>query len=142
MSKKINKSKQLSLNEEIVLSCAFRYALGRATYVVGVICEELQKNYHLLPISTKERISREIQEYQDEYGEAVWNFDNDQWNRIKWLFDTKRKVTLEANYYNTEKWEEFEAIEGEDGKYYSIPNMNEYHTVRNIKKSINDGKEI
>ena len=134
MSKRIDETKKLSLNEEIVLSCAFRYALGRMTYVVGAVCEELQKNYYLLPTHTKSRISKEIQEYQDEWGKAGMDFDNDEWNKIKWLFDENRKVKLEANYYNTDKWEEFEAIKGDDDKYYSIPLMKEYHTVRNIKE--------
>ena len=61
------------------------------------------------------------------------DFDNDLWNKIKWLFDTSRKIKIKANYHNTDKWEEVEAVKGEDDKYYSIPEMLEYHTVKEIK---------
>lgn len=128
----MKKQKRLPLDEEIVLSCAFRYALGRMTYVVSSVCSQLQKNYYKLPDSTKERISKEIQEYQDEFGPAGMDFDNAAWNKIKWLFDLKRKTKIKANYYNTDRWEEVEAVKGDDGKYYSIPEMFEYHTVEVI----------
>lgn len=134
--KKIKYPDKLYLDEEIVLSCAFRYALGRMTYVVDSVCNELKRNYYALPVSTKERISREIQEYQDEWGLAGMECDNNDWNKIKWLFDTKREVILEANYHNTDRWESYSAIKGDDGKYYSIPTMNEYHTVRNIVERV------
>lgn len=128
----MKKQKNLPLDEEIVLSCAFRYAIGRKTYVVSSVCSELKKNYHRLPVHAKERISKEIQEYQNEFGLAGMDFDNDEWNKIKWLFDTTRKTRIKANYHNTDKWEEVEAVKGEDGKYYSIPEMLEYHTVEEL----------
>lgn len=130
----------LPLNQEIVLSCAFRYALGRATYVVGSVCEELIRLQDLLGESFKYRTAKEIQEYQDEHGEAGWSFDNDEWNYIKWLFTPERRVLLEANYYNTDRWEEVEAVRSdeldEDGeiKYLSLTNKNShYFKVRNVR---------
>jgi hypothetical protein len=32
---------ELSLDQELVLTAAFRYALGRSTYIVGSVCAEL-----------------------------------------------------------------------------------------------------
>lgn len=133
---KIKYPEKLTLDEEIVLNCAFRYALGRMTYVVDSVCNELKRNYYALRVSAKERISKEIQEYQDTWEKAGMDCDNDDWNKIKWLFDSKREVVLEANYHNTDRWENLPAIKGDDGKYYSIPTMNEYHTVRNIVERV------
>lgn len=131
------------LNQEIILACAFRYALGRATYVVGSVCEELVRLEPLLNDNFKYRTAREIQEYQDEHGKAGWDFDNDEWNYVKWLYTPERRVLLEANYYKTDKWVEVEAVRSdeldEDGeiKYLSLTNKNSYyHKVRNIKNKI------
>ena len=131
------------LNQELILACAFRYALGRATYVVGAVCEELIRLEPLLNDSFKYRTAREIQEYQDEHGKAGWDFDNDGWNYVKWLYTPERRVLLEANYYKTDKWVEVEAVRSdeldEDGeiKYLSLTNKySYYHKLRNIKNKI------
>jgi hypothetical protein len=130
----------LSLNQEITLGCAFRYALGRATYVVGCVCEELIRLEPTLSENFKSRIAKEIQEYQDEHGRAGWDFDNDEWNYVKYLFTPGRRFILEANYYQTDIWEEVEAFRSdelaEDGeyKYYSIDKKGSYyHKVRNVR---------
>lgn len=130
----------LPLNQEIVLSCAFRYALGRATYVVGSVCEELIRLQDLLGEGFRYRTAKEIQEYQDEHGKAGWDFDNDEWNYIKWLFTPERRVLLEANYYNTDRWEEIEAVrsdeldENGEVKYLSLTTKDSYYfKVRNVR---------
>ena len=127
-----NKETKLTLDQEIVLSCAMRYALGRKTYVVGSVCSELIKAYYKLDKNQKARIAKEIQEYQNDYGEAGMSFDNDEWNKVKWLFDENNRIEVSANYYNTDKWETVIAIKAENGKYYSIPEVNEYHTVKEL----------
>jgi hypothetical protein len=130
----------LPLNQEIVLSCAFRYALGRATYVVGSVCEELIRLLDVLPENFKYRTAKEIQEYQDKHGKAGWDFDNDEWNYIKWLFTPERRVILEANYYQTDNWKEVEAVrsdeldENGEVKYLSLTDKDSYyHKVRNVR---------
>jgi hypothetical protein len=130
----------LPLNQEIVLSCAFRYALGRATYVVGSVCEELIRLLDVLPENFKYRTAKEIQEYQDKHGKAGWDFDNDEWNYIKWLFTPERRVILEANYYQTDKWKEVEAVrsdeldENGEVKYLSLTDKDSYYfKVRNVR---------
>jgi hypothetical protein len=53
-------NKKLSLDESILLMCAFRYALGRRTYVVSVICENIIKNYLRLEQRDRDLFIREI----------------------------------------------------------------------------------
>ena len=52
----------MNLNERVVLLSAFRYALGRMSYVVSVVTEELIKNWDNLDSGEKEQIKSEIQE--------------------------------------------------------------------------------
>lgn len=92
----------MTLDEEIVLSCAVRYTLGGRTYAVGSVCSELMKHEKQLDWNTKERISNEIQAYQDEHGQAGDDFDDKEWNYIKWLFDKSGRVTAEVNLYKTD----------------------------------------
>jgi hypothetical protein len=132
--------KKLSLNQEIVLSCAFRYALGRMTYVVGSVCEELIKLEPLLHWNFKERTAREIQEYQDENGKAGMSFDNEEWEYIKCLFDKDRRYIVEANKFNTDEWVEVECFLHTNGEYYMLgENINKgyLHTTRNERKICN-----
>lgn len=133
---------KLSLNQEIVLSCAFRYALGRMTYVVSSVCEELIKLEPLLGWNFKERTSREIQEYQDERGEAGMSFDNDEWEYVKCLFDKDRRYIIEANKFGTDEWVEVECFLHTNGQYYTLgSNLNKgyLHTTRNERKIKIDG---
>lgn len=139
MAKKINKA---TVDEEIILSCAFRYALGRMTYVVATVAQKLIDEKDRLSESFKYRTAKEIQEYQDEHGEAGMSFDNAQWNRVKCLFDRETHVTLEANKYQTDEWVEVDAYKGADGLYYPLDGgKGNYHTVRNVKKKVYDRKD-
>lgn len=131
----------ISLNQEIALSCAFRYALGRATYVVSSVCEELIRLEPLLSENFKYRTTKEIQEYQDKHGKAGWDFDNDEWNYVKWLFDPERRVMVEANYYQSDNWVDVEAVRSDlldehgEVKYLSLVSKDSYYfKVRNIRK--------
>jgi hypothetical protein len=129
---------RLNLDQEIVLGCAFRYALGRSTYVVSSICSELIRLEPILNNSFKYRLAKEIAEYQAEYGKAGMDFDNEEWSYIKWLFTSERRVIVEANRYNTDIWEEVEAVEGEDGVYYTTNGKSTYyHKVRNVRRKTN-----
>lgn len=129
----MKKPQKLTLNQEIVLGCAVRYGLGRLTYVTGAICEELIRLEPILSENFKSRISKEIQEYQDEYGKAGMDMDNDEWNYIKWLFDSSRRVKIQANLHNTDEWQDAVAVLGDDGKYYSLEGRNKYyHTVKTL----------
>lgn len=52
----------MTLNEEIVLSCAFRYALGRMTYVVDSVASEIERRRKSLPTKDLHRYRAEITE--------------------------------------------------------------------------------
>lgn len=47
---------------DIIFLCAFRYALGRMTYIVSEVAAEIRKNAALLDDSTKRLIIAEITE--------------------------------------------------------------------------------
>lgn len=110
---------KLTIDQEIVLSCAFRYALGRMTYVTSSVAAELIRLEAQLPESFKARIAKEIQECQDEHGKAGMDMDNSGWNKVKWLFDKSRHVRVRAYYGGGDKFEETDAVKGDDGRYYS-----------------------
>lgn len=50
------------VNQDILLFCAFRYALGRQTYVVGAICDILKANWGHMPQSRRDMFKKEIEE--------------------------------------------------------------------------------
>lgn len=76
---------ELNINDDIVLFCAFRYALGRMTYVVGSVCDKLISEYHNLSESTRCQYAREIEEAEreDRLGMEV---DKTDWLKVKHLF--------------------------------------------------------
>lgn len=51
--------------EDDVLFCAFRYALGRRTYVVGKICEAIRLNASSIQSNLRSQMIREISEAVD-----------------------------------------------------------------------------
>lgn len=124
------KGAKMSTDEEIILMCAFRYALGRMTYVVSVVCDTLKSNYTLLSPNFKAMVAKEIREYQEVHGSAGMDFDNTEWNAVKWLFDETNRVEIDANMYGTEGWVSTTAIKGEDGRYYSIPEVKEFFKIK------------
>ena len=65
----------------IVLLCAFRYALGRSTYVVCDIVCEIEDNWDDIPIHTKNLIQSEIKFAIDE-NRAGMECDRIAWQRI------------------------------------------------------------
>lgn len=51
--------------EDDVLFCAFRYALGRRTYVVGKICEAIRQNASSIQSNLRSQMIEEISEAVD-----------------------------------------------------------------------------
>ena len=47
-------------NDKLVLLCAFRYALGRATYMPSLIAEELERNWQEFEPWQREQILGDI----------------------------------------------------------------------------------
>jgi len=124
---------KLGLDEEILLACAFRYCLGRRTYVVSSCTSQLKKKYHLLSDHFKFRTMKEIDEadFEENLGDS---FDVREWRTIRNLMDMSNRYTLLANKYQTDEWIKVEAFEM-NGKYYSIPECHEYHTVKDVQST-------
>jgi len=52
----------MKLNDEIVLLCAFRYALGRMTYVTGAVSDFIIEKWDELEFGKQQLIKAEIRE--------------------------------------------------------------------------------
>lgn len=68
------------MNDEIIFM-AFRYALGRMTYVVGDMVQFLIENWHTINEDYKKLIQDEIKE-AIEKDRAGMQMDVEQWQRI------------------------------------------------------------
>ena len=66
---------------EDTLFYAFRYALGRSTYAVQFVCEQLNKYWPRMRARTRRKIQVEINEALGR-GEAGMNMDVEQWIKI------------------------------------------------------------
>lgn len=51
-----------NIDKEIMLICAFRYALGRRSYIVGTISRILKTNWENFPKERKQFFKSEIRE--------------------------------------------------------------------------------
>jgi hypothetical protein len=71
----------MELDKQIILSCAFRYALGRKTYVVSSVVNEILKHWDEFPKGKKEIYCREIKEAIKEK-RAGMDCDVKQWKRV------------------------------------------------------------
>ena len=76
-----------TLDDQIVLSCAFRYALGRRTYVVSSVVKTILDNWEVLPETDQDRYKKEIREHKETYGNLGDDCDEEEWNRILFIGD-------------------------------------------------------
>jgi len=65
-------------DEELVLLAAFRYALGKSSYIVSCISVEIIENWRHISKNKKELIKREIVEHMKAHG----TFDSYYWEKI------------------------------------------------------------
>lgn len=68
--------------DELTLGCAFRYALGRQTYVVGHIVDTIINNWEEMGDGFKDRIVKEILEHKESWENVGMKMDEDQWLQI------------------------------------------------------------
>jgi hypothetical protein len=66
---------------ELTLVASFRYALGRKTYIVAEVVENILKNWDMLSSKAKNKIQEEI-ESAIKNDNAGCQIDIDQWNII------------------------------------------------------------
>jgi hypothetical protein len=69
------------LQPRLVLLSAFRYALGRTTYMPGAIVDELRNNWHLLSREDQEQIRNDIAS-AIERGDAGMDCDVQTWKEV------------------------------------------------------------
>jgi hypothetical protein len=76
-----------NLNDEIMVTCALRYCLGRQSYVVSSCTEFIKQVWDQLPKSSQGVIVRDILEAFDE-GKVGMNMDADVWRSlVRWCFN-------------------------------------------------------
>ena len=73
---------KITKDYELLLMMAFRYALGRRTYVVSYIVDELLANWHNFSAERREQFKREIREHKELFGNLGHDMDEQQWNKI------------------------------------------------------------
>jgi len=69
------------VDQDILLFCAFRYALGRRSYVVGTIVDIIIANWEHMPTSRREMFQRDIRE-AIETDRCGSKYDIERWERI------------------------------------------------------------
>lgn len=67
---------------DIILFCAFRYAIGRSTYVVDVVVDEILKRWENLSQSDKELYAHELLEHIRKFGRIGMECDAKSWKKI------------------------------------------------------------
>ena len=80
------------VNQDIVFFAAFRYCLGRQTYVVGSMVEEMIRNWPQMPISRRQMFKKEIREAITK-GWAGHDMDDVEWNKILSLPDEEKGLS-------------------------------------------------
>lgn len=68
----------MSLDADITIGCAFRYALGRRTYVVDSVCNEIERLAPEISEKTRHRMIAEIDEAVNS-GNAGMQMDSNRW---------------------------------------------------------------
>jgi len=80
-----------AVDEDILLFCAFRYALGRKTYVVGTIVDILKNNWNSISPSQRKLYKEEIRDAITN-NRAGMDMDVDEWNKILALEDGEESM--------------------------------------------------
>jgi len=57
----------MSNTDPILLFCAFRYALGRRTYVVNTVCQHIHRSWETLSVGDRKQFVEEILEHRDRF---------------------------------------------------------------------------
>lgn len=145
----------MELDDEIVLGCAMRYAIGRQTYVVDSVTSKLIKEEPNLNVHFKTRVAKEIEEAIAE-GHAGDTCDIHDWKKVMHLYRKENWCKVKAfkvapgkgrieevgkEYPPIEVSDEFEIKDAVkmDGLYYSLDMKTTYHTVKELNEK---GEEI
>lgn len=85
---------KMTNNEKILLFCAFRYALGRATYVVSTVVQELHARWCELSLDEKEQYVSEILERIENFESLGHTCDYKEWFSIVNRYQDERKELI------------------------------------------------
>lgn len=72
----------MSIDEDIVIGCAFRYALGRMTYVVDSVASEIERQIEHISTKTLLRFRDEITE-AIKANHAGMQMDVERWSKCR-----------------------------------------------------------
>jgi hypothetical protein len=73
--------------QDILLFCAFRYALGRQTYVVSTIADIIRANWDHMPQSRRNMFRKEIEEAIEKGYAGSVNIDVPEWLSVIHMVD-------------------------------------------------------
>ena len=79
------------VNQSILLVCAFRYALGWQTYVVGSIADIIKANWDHMPQERRDFYRREIHEAITRGAAGSVMIDIPEWMSVIHMIDTEVK---------------------------------------------------
>jgi hypothetical protein len=87
----------MALDQDITIGCAFRYALGRRTYVVDSVASEIERNVSDISTKTLRRFIIEINEAIQEQS-AGMEMDARRWLecRDKCGIEVKRRESIKS----------------------------------------------
>ena len=85
---------------ELIYLCAFRYALGRKTYIVSVVADWLKNHSDELSNTAKNLIIKEIENPLFGLGH---NCDEGKWRELKVYLKNKLESELKNNLNSEEK---------------------------------------
>lgn len=78
--------------DPIILFCAFRYALGRKSYVISSVVDAIHKNWSQISIGEKRQFAEEILEYKIKFGNLGMQCDEREWMSIVDRYDNEQSL--------------------------------------------------
>lgn len=68
--------------DDLIVTAAVRYSLGRVSYIVGHVIDAVRRNMHALSPATLETIARDI-DRADQRGALGMDFDRRDWRALR-----------------------------------------------------------
>jgi len=82
---------------EVILFCAFRYALGRRTYVVDYVTKAIHAYWPDMQESDKSIFVKEINEHYEKFGNLGHDIDKEQWISIVDRYNSEKITQSSEN---------------------------------------------
>lgn len=82
---------------EVILFCAFRYALGRRTYVVDYVTKAIHAYWPDMQESDKSIFAKEIVEHYERFGNLGHDIDKEQWMSIVDRYNSEKFTQSNEN---------------------------------------------